>query len=123
MIGKVGEAFDQPIFNWLENTGKSWGQNTNDYLEETPLFAGAPLAGILASLWPEVAAGVATGGMGNMALRITKSAGGEIYDAAKAPIAARRASKAADKAEKERKSRIAPTLLSSIEAEPDVDDL
>jgi hypothetical protein len=127
MIGKVGEAFDQPIFNWLDSTAESWGQNTNDYLKETPLAPAAPLAGILASLGPEAAAGVATGGMGNMGLRIAKSAGGEIYDAAKAPIAAkyeaRQASKAADKAEQERKSRIAPTLLSSIEAEPDVDDL
>ena len=119
MIGKVGEAFDQPIFNWLDSTAESWGQNTNDYLEETPLAAGAPLAGILASLGPEVAAGVATGGMGNMGLRIAKSAGGEIADGVKATREARQASKV----EKERKGRIAPTLLSSIEAEPDVDDL
>jgi hypothetical protein len=107
MVGRVGEAFDQPIFNWLGETAESWGQNTNDYLKETPLAPAAPFAGILASLAPDVAAGVTTGGAGSMGLRIAKTAGGEIVDGVKAAQAARQAASAAEKS----RSRIAPGIL------------
>ena len=116
MVGKVGEAFDQPFFNWMEETAESWGQNTNDYLEGTPIRAAAPAAGILASLGPDIVAGAVSGGAGGGALRIAKSAGGEILDGSQAAIQARKARKA----EEARKDKIAPTLLSSIDDPEDL---
>ena len=75
-VENIAEAFDQPVFNWLNETGESWGQNTNDYLEETRFAPLAPAAGILASLGPEVAAGAVTGGGGGTAaLRVARAAG------------------------------------------------
>jgi hypothetical protein len=108
MVGKVGEVFDQPFFNWLEETGEAWGQNTNDYLEETPVGIAAPAAGILASMGPDIATGVVTGGAGNVALK-----------GAKAANQARKVRKA----DQERKDKISPTLLSEIEAETNAGDL
>ena len=45
----IGEAMDNPLFNYRGETGEAWGQNTNDYLD-TPLAAAAPAAGRLASM-------------------------------------------------------------------------
>ena len=45
------------------------GQNTNDYLEETPFAFAAPAAGILAATGPDIAAGAVTGGAGAAAVR------------------------------------------------------
>jgi hypothetical protein len=102
-VAAIGKAFDQPFFNWLGDTAESWGQSTNDYLEETPLAPAAPLAGILASLGPDLAAGAVTGGAGTAGLRIAKSAGGEIADGVK---------------RMKQDSKVAPTLLSEIESRP-----
>lgn len=68
-VASIGEAMDNPLFNYLGETGEAWGQNTNDYLLDTPLAAAAPAAGILASMGPDIAAGVATGGAGAGAVR------------------------------------------------------
>ena len=115
MVGKVGEAFDQPFFNWMEETAESWGQNTNDYLEDTPISAAAPAAGILASFGPDLAATAVTGGAGAGATRIAKGA--------QAANQVRKARKAEKTRVKERNEKIAPTLLSAIEAETDAGDL
>ena len=60
----LGELMDNPLFNYLGETGESWGQGTNDYLENTPLSFAAPAAGIIASMVPDIGAGVVTGGTG-----------------------------------------------------------
>ena len=51
------------FFNYLGEIGEAWGQNTNDYLPDTPLAAAAPQR----AFWlygPDITAGVATGGAG-----------------------------------------------------------
>jgi hypothetical protein len=121
-VENIAEAFDQPVFNWLNETSESWGQNTNDYLEETPLAPLAPAAGILASLGPEVAAGAVTGGGGTAALRVAKSAGGEIVDGSQAALQVRKARKDEERRVQNRNDKIAPTLLSEIEAETNTGD-
>ena len=67
--GIISDAVDNPVFNYLGETGEAWGQNTNDYLEETPFAFAAPVAGILAAAGPDIAAGAATGGVGAGAIR------------------------------------------------------
>ena len=71
-VASIGEAMDNPLFNYLGETGEAWGQNTNDYLLGTPLAAAAPAAGILASMGPDIAAGAATGGAGAAATRVAR---------------------------------------------------
>ena len=88
----IGGLLDNDLFNWLAEAGDTAGQSTNDYLEETPVDFAAPLAGILASAAPDLAAGLATGGAGTAAVK-----------GAKALNASRRAAKQRD--------RIAPALL------------
>ena len=99
-VGKLGDLADNSLFNWLGGLSESWGQGTNDYLEETPLARGAPLAGILASLGPDVAAGLATAGAGKVALATGKAAyrGGKEFVDGYNPVA--------------------PTLLSEIRSAP-----
>ena len=65
----ISDAVDNPLFNYLGETGETWGQNTNDYLEETPFAFAAPAAGILAATGPDIAAGAVTGGAGAAAVR------------------------------------------------------
>ena len=65
----LGSLLDNPVFNYLGETGESWGQGANDYLLDTPLSSAAPALGMLASVGPDVAAGAATGAVGNGILR------------------------------------------------------
>lgn len=68
-VAAIGGAMDNPLFNYLGETGEAWGQNTNDYLEDTPLGFAAPAAGFLASMGPDIAAGAATAGTGTALVR------------------------------------------------------
>ena len=88
----IGGLLDNDLFNWLAEAGDTAGQSTNDYLEETPVGFAAPLAGILASAAPDLAAGFATGGAGTAAVK-----------GAKALNASRQAAK--------QRERISPALL------------
>jgi hypothetical protein len=104
VVGKIGDLADNKLFNWMGELSESWGQGTNDYLEETPLAPVAPLAGILASLGPDVAAGAATAGTGKVALATGKAAvngGKRVLD---------------------NRKPIAPTLLSEINSTPKTPD-
>ena len=119
-VASIGEAMDNPLFNYLGETGEAWGQNTNDYLMDTPLAAAAPAAGILASMGPDIAAGVATGGAGAAGARVARLAGSEVFDGVQ-DVAKTVGNKVDDrKARKAREERFAPALLRSIDAEADM---
>ena len=118
-VENIAEAFDQPVFNWLNETGESWGQNTNDYLEETRFAPLAPAAGILASLGPEVAAGAVTGGGGTAALRVARAAGADVVDGVKAG----RNMVDEKLAERQRRNTFAPSLLAAIDVEGDTPNM
>ena len=97
MVGGVYEALDLPILNYISETGEAWGQNTNDYLLDTPFEFAAPAAGFVAGMGPDIAATAATGGAG---------------------AALTRGARIANNARKERSRRntMAPALKESVEA-------
>ena len=116
-VASIGEAMDNPLFNYIGETGDSWGQGTNDYLEDTPLGFAAPAAGILASMGPDIAAGAVTGGAGAAGARVARLAGSEIFDGAQ-DVARTVGVKIDDRrAQSARRERFAPALLASLEAE------
>ena len=79
-VQTIGEALDNPLFNAIGEAGETWGQGTNDYLEDSPVDFAAPTAGVLASMGPDILAGIATGGVGTAGARVAKLAGSEILD-------------------------------------------
>ena len=121
-VGQVGELMDNPLFNWLGETSDSWGQGTNDALEDTPVdFAAAP-AGILASMGPDILAAIATSGAGAAGTRVARMAGSEIWDGV-SDVAPRVANDVKDRLEKRadvkaREDNMAPALLQSVINEP-----
>ena len=116
-VAAIGGAMDNPLFNYLGETGEAWGQNTNDYLEDTPLSFAAPAAGILASMGPDIAAGAVTGGAGAAGARVARLAGSEVFDGAQ-DLARTVGAKIDDRrAQSNRRERFAPALLASLEAE------
>lgn len=120
-VATIGEAMDNPLFNYIGETGDSWGQGTNDYLEDTPLGFAAPAAGILASMGPDIAAGAVTGGAGAAGSRVARMAGSEIFDGVQDVASnARRTGTdyfAEREARKRRERSFAPALLESVNAE------
>jgi hypothetical protein len=145
-VQTIGGWLDNPLFNAIGEASETWGQGTNDYLEDSPVDFAAPTAGILASMGPDILAGVATGGAGAAGTRVARLAGSEILDgvqdatqgirasssqyldraiAKKDEYMARRDerfanmddSAAARKQRKAREEAMAPALRESVEAE------
>lgn len=79
-VQTIGGWLDNPLFNAVGEAGDTWGQSTNDYLEDSPVDFAAPTAGILASMGPDIILGAATGGAGAAGARVARLAGSEILD-------------------------------------------
>lgn len=120
-VQTIGGWLDNPLFNAIGEASDTWGQGTNDYLEDSPVDFAAPTAGILASMGPDILAGVATGGAGTAGARVARLAGSEILDGVQDATQGIRASMdnsaAARKQRKARQEAMAPALRESVEAE------